>query len=208
MQEIYHTYQWNRFEPDFETLWLRYWQHNENLWSLYRKNEIDKYTLTLRRLREPLPWLMEKSDNEILALNKAFLAATATKTGLVSGALATLEYLHRYYRIYILSNGFREVQSKKLERSGLAPYVHRMILSEDAGINKPHKEIFTYAFSCTNSRASESLMIGDSWEADIEGARRAGMSAIWFNPQQLPLPHQEYKPLYIIQELSQLCSLL
>ena len=78
-----------------------------------------------------------------------------------------MEYLRPSYRMYILSNGFREVQFKKLCNSGLAPYFKRMILSEDACIQKPHKEIFDFALKNTNSRRSESLMIGDSWEADI-----------------------------------------
>ena len=159
-------------------------------------------------MREPMPWLASLSDEEILALNRRFLAVTATKTRLVEGALEVMEYLHRYYRIYILSNGFREVQHAKVERSGLLPYIHRMILSEDAGVNKPNAAIFRYACSTTNSRCAESLMIGDSWPADIVGAKNVGMPSIWFNPKGLECSMEGYAPRHIIGHLKELFQLL
>ena len=155
-----------------------------------------------------MPWLASLSDEEILALNRRFLAVTATKTRLVEGALEVMEYLHRYYRIYILSNGFREVQHAKVERSGLLPYIHRMILSEDAGVNKPNATIFRYACSATNSRCAESLMIGDSWPADIVGAKNVGMPSIWFNPKGLECSMEGYAPRHVIGHLKELFQLL
>ena len=197
LRELYLEEGWQQFAPDYE-----------GLWELYRHDKIDKYTLTLRRMREPMPWLASLSDEEILALNRRFLAATSTKTRLVEGALEVMEYLHRYYRIYILSNGFREVQHAKVERSGLLPYIHRMILSEDAGVNKPNATIFRYACSATNSRCAESLMIGDSWPADIVGAKNVGMPSIWFNPKGLECSMEGYAPRHIIGHLKELFQLL
>lgn len=53
--------------------------------------------------------------------------------------------------MYVLSNGFREVQYKKIKTQGLKPYFDKIILSEDAGGNKPHRDIFTHALDtwCT-----------------------------------------------------------
>ena len=84
--------------------------------------------------------------------------------------------------MHILSNGFREVQYEKIKNSGLLHYFDKIILSEDAGINKPHPDIFTYALKNTNARRAETVMIGDSWEADIAGARDSHIAQIWFNP--------------------------
>ena len=208
LRELYLEEGWQQFAPDYDAFWEKYWIHNEGLWELYRHDEIDKYTLTLRRMREPMPWLASLSDEEILALNRRFLAVTATKTRLVEGALEVMEYLHRYYRIYILSNGFREVQHAKVERSGLLPYIHRMILSEDAGVNKPNATIFRYACSATNSRCAESLMIGDSWPADIVGAKNVGMPSIWFNPNGLECSMEGYAPRHVIGHLKELFQIL
>ena len=108
--------------------------------------------------------------------------------------------------MYILSNGFREVQDKKLRNSGLAPYFTRMILSEDAGIQKPHKGIFDFALINTNSRRSETLMIGDCFEADIFGAHQSKIDQLWFNPQGLS--PQEFIPTYTVKSLEEIKGIL
>ncbi|KGN97597.1 HAD family hydrolase [Porphyromonas gingivicanis] len=208
MYEVYKKHNWSEYISDYETFWQRYWSINEGLWEEYRQGRINKHQLKTERFRKLFSGIKEWDDNAILSFNNDFLTGTTTKTALVPGGIEVLSYLHRYYRIYILSNGFREVQSAKINRSGLAPYIDRIILSEDAGCNKPHRGIFQYAFSVTNSRGSESIMIGDSWEADIEGAHNASIPSIWFNPKENPLPQQsKAEPLHIIKDLKELLSI-
>jgi putative hydrolase of the HAD superfamily len=88
----------------------------------------------------------------------------------------------------------------------LAPYFEKIILSEDASIQKPHKEIFNFALKNTNSRRSESLMIGDCYEADIEGAYNAKIDQLWFNPGNLPC--KTILPTYQVRTLSEIQRLL
>ena len=57
-----------------------------------------------------------------------------------------------------------------------------MVLSEAAYALKPDKRIFEYALQLNNAMASETIMIGDSYESDIVGAQNAGMDQIYFNP--------------------------
>ncbi|MBB6274992.1 YjjG family noncanonical pyrimidine nucleotidase [Porphyromonas circumdentaria] len=205
MYEVYSKNNWAEYMQDFETFWQCYWTINENLWEEYRQGRISKYELKTQRFQKLFAGIKEWSQEDILSFNNDFLAHTSTKTALIPDSIEVLSYLHRYYRVYILSNGFREVQSAKINRSGLAPYIDRIILSEDAGCNKPHRGIFQYAFSVTNSRVSESIMIGDSWAADIEGAHNAFIPSVWFNPKENPLPEEKKaKPLYIIKKLKEL----
>ena len=147
-----------------------------------------------------------EDTKDVLAVNNDFLQRTTTKTRLVEGAIELLEYLRPSYRMYILSNGFREVQDKKLRNSGLAPYFKRMILSEDAGIQKPHKGIFDFALINTNSRRNETLMIGDCFEADIIGAHQSRIDQLWFNPQGLP--PQKFTPTYTVSSLEEIKRIL
>ena len=125
-------------------------------------------------------------QKQALAMNHDFLMSTTTKSRIVPGAKELLEYLHPRYRLFILSNGFREVQYKKLCSAGLEGYFERLILSEDAQIQKPHKGIFEFALQQTHSLRAESLMIGDCWEADIVGAYNAQIDQIWLNPKACP----------------------
>lgn len=166
LEEVYAAHHFDRYYASFEAFFDIYWPHNNLLWEQYRNNEIDRQTLIIERFRYMLRPMGIEDKKSVLAINNDFLQRTTRKTRLVPGAIELLEYLRPSYRMYILSNGFREVQFKKLSNSGLAPYFERMILSEDACIQKPHKGIFDFALKNTNSRRGESLMIGDSWEAD------------------------------------------
>ena len=98
-----------------------YWPHNNLLWEQYRNNEIDRQTLIIERFRYMLRPLGIEDTKSVLAINNDFLQRTTRKTRLVPGAIELLEYLRPSYRMYILSNGFREVQFKKLCNSGLDP---------------------------------------------------------------------------------------
>lgn len=206
LEEIYTDYHFSRYYASFEAFFAIYWPHNEWLWKQYRAGEIDRQTLIIDRFLYVLRPLGMEDTQTVLAVNNDFLQRTTTKTGLVPGAIELLEYLRPSYRMYILSNGFREVQDKKLRNSGLAPYFTRMILSEDAGIQKPHKGIFDFALVNTNSRRSETLMIGDCFEADIFGARQSRLDQLWFNPKGLA--PQGFTPTYTVSSLEEIKGIL
>ena len=200
LEEIYSEYNFGQYYSSFEDFFNLYWPNNELLWTKYRNNEIDRRTLILERLLHVLRPMGIESEEYTLNLNKDFLRRTTTKTKTVEGAIDILEYLYPRYRLFILSNGFREIQSLKMQNSGLLHYFERIILSEDISIQKPNKEIFDFALKNTNSRRTESLMIGDSWEADITGAQNAKIDQMWLNPGDLPAKGNE--PTFTIRSLS------
>lgn len=206
LEELYADYRFGRHYASFEAFFDVYMPHNIELWAKYRAGEIDRPTLILDRFLYVLRPLGITDEKEVLAINDDFLRRTTTKTRLIPGAIELLEYLRPSYRMYILSNGFREVQYLKLSNAGLAPYFDRMILSEDAQIQKPHKGIFDYALVNTNSRRAESLMIGDSWDADIVGARQSRIDQIWYNPDGLPA--QGFEPTHTVRSLLEIRDIL
>ena len=95
-----------------------------------------------------------------------------------------LDYLHPNYKMHIITNGFNEVQFKKIENSGLSKYFNKIITSEEAGVKKPNPKVFEYALEKANTNASSSIMIGDNIEADIEGAINCGIRAIHYNSEK------------------------
>ncbi|MBR5297873.1 MAG: YjjG family noncanonical pyrimidine nucleotidase [Parabacteroides sp.] len=206
LEEMYNTHHWDQHYASFEAFFSIYWPYNNHLWSLYRNREINRQTLIFERFHHVLSPMGIEDPQIILAMNEEFLERTTAKTKLISHTLDILEYLRPSYNMYILSNGFREVQFKKLSNSGLAPYFSKMILSEDACIQKPHKAIFDYALKNTNSRRHESLMIGDSWDADIVGAHNAKIDQLWFNPYDFPT--NGFEPTYSIKSLLEIKNIL
>ena len=182
LEEIYTAYRFGSYYSSFEEFYSIFMPHNLMLWDKYRNHEIDRRTLILERLLYMLRPMGIEDEAFTLKLNNDFLQRTAVKTRLIAGAADLMEYLFPKYRLFILSNGFREIQSLKMQNAGLAPYFERIILSEDVSVQKPNRGIFDYALKTANSRRSESLMIGDSWEADIAGAQNAGIDQLWLNP--------------------------
>ena len=117
-----------------------------------------------------------------------YRAEYVTARQAVPGATALLAALRRHARIAVVSNNLLAEQREKMRQCGLDVYVDALIVSEEAGWSKPDPEIFHLALERVGAQTSEALMVGDSWQADIEGARAAGIAAIWFNPRGLPPP--------------------
>ncbi len=211
LEEVYRHHKWADRAGSFDSFFEVYRPHNDRLWALYREGTITKQELTLRRFREPLePRLGKLTDEQILKINEEFLRRSSEKKKLMPGALQLLQALKPLYRIVIVSNGFREVQTRKMESAGILPYIDATVLSEDAQANKPKKEFFAYAFSVSHTRPSEVILIGDSWDADIIGAQNAGVPAIWYNPAKLPRPTLQTlrAPIYEVGHLDEVPPLL
>jgi HAD superfamily hydrolase (TIGR01509 family) len=106
----------------------------------------------------------------------------------VDGAAALLEAVRTRARVAIVSNNLLDEQREKLHFCGLASLVDELIVSEEVGVAKPDPGIFRVALARLGVDAGDAVMFGDSWAADIVGAARAGIRAVWFNPMRKPRP--------------------
>lgn len=206
LKEVYDIYEFNRSYASFEVFFDRWFPYNNHLWDLYRQDKISKQQLVTKRFEHMVEPMGITDPDFIQQLNKEFLQRSSSKSGLLPFALNILHYLQDKYTLHILSNGFREVQYKKMDNSGLTSFFDKIILSEDAGANKPSKDIFDYALSITNANREEVLMIGDSWEADIVGAHQSNIHQVWYNPHRL-CP-SDFTPTYEISNLKELQNIL
>jgi putative hydrolase of the HAD superfamily len=179
------------------------------LWSQYNRGEIDRQYLIVERFRRPLSLgkgLENVTEEFCLEVSDKFLDLCADKPGTVKGARELLDYLKGLgCRLHICSNGFHEIQYRKLRACGLYDYFDTVILSEDAGANKPSKKFFNYAFEMSGAKAETTLMIGDNYIADIEGAMDAGMDTILYNRWDASFVPPR-KPTYIVNELKEIIN--
>ena len=165
---------------DFEEFFEVYSKHNHFLWSEYRKkNVVKKELITLR---------FQKSFNELqitgidpLKMNALYLQEMPKQNHLIEGSLEILKYLKsKHYKLFIITNGFKEVQHKKLESSGLSSFFEKVFISEEIKTPKPGREIFEHAIKSANAKKKFSIMIGDDWDVDVLGANNFGIDAIHF----------------------------
>ena len=184
-----------------QTFIAAYTENNHALWAKYHRGEITKSHLRAQRFNKTFIELGIEPDEIPVAFEEDYVALSPTKTNLFDGTEKVLQYLQKKYIMHIISNGFKETTLMKMERSGLNPYFQNVIISEDVGVNKPDRAIFEHALSIADADINESIMIGDSLEADIYGAQNFGMKAIYFNPLKKEMPKDVDQQIHHLEEL-------
>jgi putative hydrolase of the HAD superfamily len=112
-------------------------------------------------------------------LSHHYGAARKASHRLFPDVLSTLERLHRRYHLGIITNGMTEIQRDKIQRLGLTPYFDTILISQEAGMKKPDPRLFRFALDRVPCQPHEAVMVGDSPDRDIAGARAVGMHALW-----------------------------
>ena len=209
LRELFEALQLGQYFAEPDLFYDEYWKTNIDLWTRYSKGEITRDYLIVERFRRPLSFGngLEPTEAFSLKASDVFLDFCSNKPGLVEGAQELMDYLKaKGYRMHICSNGFHEVQYKKLRACGLYDYFDTIILSEDAGANKPSQQFFDYALKVSGARKEMTLMIGDNFNTDILGAKLAGFDTAYFNRYpDFPAP----EPVtFEVTALSQLMKIL
>jgi putative hydrolase of the HAD superfamily len=154
---------------------------NLNYWKLYREERVTKADLRYGRLKETFDAInIVVEDNLIHKLSVSYIDYLTTYNHLFEGTRDILNYLFDKYHLHIITNGFEEAQERKLKNAEIRHYFKTITNSEMVGVKKPNPRIFNFALEQASAVASESIMIGDSLEADIQGAHKVGIDGILF----------------------------
>ena len=178
---------------------------NHYYWKQYRENMISEIELRYLRLEKTFEAMkVPTSTARIDRISELYIQQLSTYTHLFKDTISVLEYLNSKYTLHIITNGFEHVQQRKLENSGIARFFKTVLTTEKIGVKKPHPTIFLSAMKTAEVLPEHAMMIGDSLEADIQGALKLGMQAIHFNS------HKEayHEECLIIDQLSDLTNLL
>lgn len=111
-----------------------------------------------------------------------------TERQAIAGAAVLLPEVRRRARVGVVSNNLLEEQQEKLRHCGLDRHIDALVVSEETGVSKPDPRIFEIALERLEVKAADAVMLGDSWAADVVGARAAGIRPIWFNRHRQPRP--------------------
>ncbi len=211
LRETFDYFQLKRYFSDPQLFYDSYWEANIDLWSRYSRGEITRDNLIVERFRRPLSEGkgIEVTKEFCLEVSDRFLDFCSNKPGVVDGAHEVMDYLKKKgYRIHMTSNGFHEVQYKKLAACGLKDYFDNIILSEDAKYNKPSKAYFDYALKIAGAQSDSVLMIGDNLNTDILGALHAGLDAMLFNRWQVDVSSVTPQPTFVVDKLRDIIEIL
>jgi len=189
-------------EEDFIETYERY---NHKMWDDYRNGRMSKETLRYERFRQSLFHLGVRDIALINQIADFYVDTSPIKTALFPGTIEVLTELRSKYVMHIITNGFEEIQTIKLNRSGLSGFFDEVITSEQAGSKKPHPAIFEYSLKRANAKVKESLMVGDNQQVDIGGAKKVGMDGVFFNPEK---EETVINPTFEVSELKQMLTFL
>jgi putative hydrolase of the HAD superfamily len=185
LQELYVLHNMSRFGFDANQFFLEYKILNTKMWREYNAGRITKKEIRDSRFELTFKALGLSDDMVPPDLSEQFLNICPTKSNVFPHAHQVLEYLSgKKYSLHILTNGFSEIQQLKINASKLGNYFCEIINSESCGYLKPDKKIFDYTLNKINAHNKECVMIGDDLEADIIGAKNAGIDHIFFNPNK------------------------
>lgn len=191
--------------PSIELFLQTYFHINEKMWEDYRKGLIDMPTLRYGRFQKALSHfnIFDKALSQSIAND--YISTAPYKTNLFPHTKEVLTYLSGKYPIHIITNGFQDVQLVKIKNCGIEHFFTHVITSEKTGFKKPDIRVFEHALITADTTAAESIMIGDCLDADIGGARNAGIDQVYFNPKGYK--HAE-KMTHEINSLKELITIL
>ena len=178
----------NKIEVEINKFLDIYLPINLNYWKLYREDKVSKETLRFGRLNDAFSALEVEVDRKVIdKLSDDYIEHLSSFNHLFDNTFEILDYLNKNYSLHIITNGFDEVQHKKMAKSNILHYFNTVTNSEMVGVKKPNPKIFNYALDLANTKAETSIMIGDSFEADILGAKNIGMDVIFFDVNNITL---------------------
>jgi len=167
--------------------WIEeYERANEWCWAQFRAGKMDKDTLRSERFRLAMERLGVEVPAEVARrLGEHYIETSPHQTALIEGTLEVLEELaSRGHVMWLLTNGFEEVQHIKVDNSGLAPFFQEVYTSDSLGVKKPDARAFELAAQRAGLAMDDGIvMVGDSWESDVQGSQNVGWRGVHFNPE-------------------------
>jgi YjjG family noncanonical pyrimidine nucleotidase len=175
---------------------------NAELWDAFDRGILHHAYIRENRFRMVFESLGMECPSNHGEIGEIYLKTLPDRKHLLSGALEILNYtMSEGYTLHIITNGFNEIQAKKLASSEISHFFENVVTFENANAKKPDPKIFAYALELANARPEESIMIGDNWIADVLGAKQFGIDTVHYNPAGLKFNES---PTYDIRHLEEL----
>lgn len=207
LEEIFHHHELSRYGiPSLEDFVCSFLKINTTLWDAFDRGQLHHAYIRENRFRMVFEELGAECPADHAEIGEFYLRSLPHKKHLLEGALALLNYVASAgYGMHIITNGFNEIQARKIASSEIGHFFDNVVTFETANAKKPDRRIFEFALDAARATAAESLMVGDNWLADILGAKQVGMDTVYLNPAGLQF---DEAPTYDIRRLEELMLIL
>lgn len=189
-------------ESDLQT----FMQVNQAHWEAFQRGELTKEEVLNRRFHA----FFAKYNIEVDGPKVDHEFRTALSNAPVKYmpyVLTTLDILKNHYDLYIVTNGVRITQLRRLKQTPFEKIFKAVFISEDTGSQKPMPEFFDYVFEhIGHDRRNDAIIVGDSLTSDIQGGKNAGIRTCWFNVRNKD-NDTRIQPDYTIDTFDQLVHL-
>lgn len=158
---------------------------NKKVWQELEEGLITQDELREKRFRLFFEKLKLNIDGN--RANSIYLSELVEHSDLLDGALELLTDLKKHYTLFAITNGLKEVQRPRMQKTNTTGYFDHIVVSDEIGFIKPDKIFFDHAFAPIKEETSKDrvLVIGDSLSSDIKGGNDYGFDTCYFNPKSL-----------------------
>lgn len=192
--------------PIDEADYRKYLEINRAAWARFEAGELDSKAVQRVRFEDYAAHLGRDAAQGI-GMNAQYVENLGQQAILLDGALEMLTQLSARYKLAIATNGLTLVQRARLAKSGFLPLLSGVFISQEMGVQKPHRAYYESIFAFFGDTAREKyLMIGDSLSADIAGGINAGIDTCWYNPAGAE--EAQMQPTYTVRGFDELLELL
>lgn len=207
LQEIYYNSSLNNHGVASVDLFVEsFLRINTALWDAFDRGTLHHSYIRENRFKMVFDEMGVACPENHVEIGEIYLQTLPGKRHLLEGALDILNYVtEKSYGVHIVTNGFNDIQAKKIASSGIDHFFKNVITFENANAKKPDPKIFAYALEVAEALPEESIMIGDNWIADIMGAKTFGLDTVYLNPAGLKF---DDSPTFDIRRLEELKLIL
>ncbi len=192
--------------PSDDTVIAKYSEINAGYWKMLERGEIEKEKLYPARWQSLIDHY--GFNCKAVDISNKYIERLATKSYMLDGALELCQRLHGKFKMYIVTNGQKDIQKSRLFPSPIFKYFDACFISEDIGYEKPSVQFFDAVIKEIPSfDPKRTVIIGDSLTSDMQGGINIGIDTCWYNPNEKPLP-EGYKLTYIVKNFDEMADVL
>ena len=145
-------------------------------------------------------------DDYVEELNCIFKKMLDEAVTILPSVKKTLEILcANGCRLGMVSNG--DIGELSAHLNGFSDLFDVIVTSEELQVYKPHSRLFDDAIRKMDIEREATVFVGDTITSDIFGAKKAGLTAIWYNKKQR-IPKPEIRPDFEIRDMAELLEIV